>query len=47
VDSIEYLTVEEMLQAIGRKDLCTACFSGNYPLKFRYDFKELEKVFGK
>lgn len=47
VDSIEYLTIEEMLQAIGRKDLCTACFSGNYPLKFRYDFKELEKVFGK
>ncbi|WP_338600455.1 amidophosphoribosyltransferase [Sulfolobus tengchongensis] len=46
-DSIEYLTVEEMVQAIGRKDLCTACFSGIYPLKFKYDIKELEKNFGK
>ncbi|MEM3281197.1 MAG: amidophosphoribosyltransferase, partial [Saccharolobus sp.] len=47
VDSIEYLTVEEMIEAIRRNDLCTACFSGQYPLKFKYNIRELEKVFGK
>lgn len=44
-DSVEYLTVEEMVEAIGRKDLCHACFSGIYPLKFSYKIEELEKVF--
>ncbi|AOL15838.1 amidophosphoribosyltransferase [Sulfolobus sp. A20] len=46
-DSVEYLTVDELIQAIGRKDLCVACFTGNYPLKFKYDISELEKIFGK
>ncbi|WP_278465191.1 amidophosphoribosyltransferase [Saccharolobus islandicus] len=46
-DSIEFLSVEEMVQAIGRRDLCNACFSGVYPLKFKYNSTELERVFGK
>ena len=46
-DSVEYLTVEEMIEAIGRKDLCHACFSGIYPLKFSYDMSKLELVFKK
>ncbi|BFH74525.1 amidophosphoribosyltransferase [Sulfurisphaera javensis] len=46
-DSVEYLTVEEMVKAIGREDLCHACFSGIYPLKFSYDFRHLESVFKK
>ena len=44
-DSVEYLTVEEMLQAIGRKDLCHACFSGIYPLRGKYSLEELELAF--
>ena len=44
-DSVEYLTVEEMLQAIGRKDLCHACFSGVYPLRGKYSLEELELAF--
>jgi amidophosphoribosyltransferase len=32
-DSVEYLTTEEMMQAIGRVDLCNACFTGIYPLR--------------
>jgi amidophosphoribosyltransferase len=44
-DSVEYLTIEEMISAIGRNDLCHACFSGIYPLKFSYDFNLLESVF--
>jgi amidophosphoribosyltransferase len=34
VDSLEYLTIEEMLEAVSEADsdnFCTACFSGNYP----------------
>ncbi len=34
VDSIEYMTVETMLQALDREDMnfCTACFDGDYPV---------------
>jgi len=46
-DSLEYLTVEEMIKAIGRKDLCHACFSGLYPLKYSYNSRELEFAFKK
>ena len=46
-DSLEYLTIEEMIKAIGRKDLCHACFSGLYPLKYSYNLQELEPVFKK
>lgn len=34
VDSLEYLTIDEMLEAVSEADpdnFCTACFSGNYP----------------
>lgn len=34
VDSLEYLTISEMLEAVseaGTENFCTACFSGNYP----------------
>lgn len=35
VDTLEYLTINEMLQAMvdhSPEDFCTACFSGNYPI---------------
>ncbi len=46
-DSVEYLTVEEMIQAIGRKDLCHACFTGKYPLRWSYNLEELESAFAR
>jgi len=44
-DSVEYLGVEEMVKAIGRQDLCAACFTGIYPLRKRYKISDLEQVF--
>jgi len=48
VDSLEYLTIDEMLKAVSEADsnnFCTACFSGDYPtkvdLKFRKEIYEL------
>lgn len=35
VDSLEYLSIDEMLDAMtdhNKEDFCTACFSGNYPI---------------
>ncbi|MDH7605627.1 MAG: amidophosphoribosyltransferase, partial [Melioribacter sp.] len=35
VDSLEYLTIDEMLEAMvdhSKDNFCTACFSGNYPV---------------
>ena len=35
VDSLEYLTIDEMLEAMvdhDKNDFCTACFSGKYPI---------------
>ncbi len=46
-DSVEYLSVNEMEQAIGRTTLCKACFTGYYPLKGRYDLSNLESVFAR
>jgi amidophosphoribosyltransferase len=43
VDSLEYLTIDEMLNAVseaGKENFCTACFSGNYPTKVDLDFKK-------
>ena len=43
VDSLEYLTIEEMLNAVsevGKQNLCTACFSGIYPTKIDSKFKK-------
>lgn len=38
VDSLEYLTIDEMLEAMvdhSPTDFCTACFSGNYPIEVK------------
>ena len=43
VDSLEYLTIDEMLEAVSEADsenFCTACFSGNYPTKIDTTFKK-------
>jgi amidophosphoribosyltransferase len=43
VDSLEYLTIEEMLEAVseaGKDNFCTACFSGNYPTPVDINFKK-------
>ncbi|MGQ9642464.1 MAG: amidophosphoribosyltransferase [Ignavibacterium sp.] len=43
VDSLEYLTIEEMLEAVseaGKENFCTACFSGNYPTDVDLNFKK-------
>jgi amidophosphoribosyltransferase len=36
VESIQYLTVESMLEAVNHPDMgfCTACFDGKYPVQF-------------
>jgi amidophosphoribosyltransferase len=48
VDSLEYLTIDEMLGAVAEADpdnFCTACFSGNYPTKVDSKFvKEIYEV---
>ena len=34
VDSLEYLTIDEMMEAVSEADsekFCNACFSGDYP----------------
>ena len=43
VDSIEYLTIPEMLDAIidhDKNDFCTACFSGKYPVQITNEFSK-------
>lgn len=43
VDSIAYMTNEEMLEAMvdhGDDSFCTACFSGNYPVKIDEKFEK-------
>jgi len=43
VDSIAYLEIDEMLDAMvdhKREDFCTACFSGNYPVKINENFNK-------
>jgi amidophosphoribosyltransferase len=43
VDSLEYLTIDEMLEAVSEADpenFCTACFSGNYPTRIDTNFKK-------
>lgn len=44
VDSIEYMTVETLLEAVDRpgKNFCTACFDGNYPCKFENSLESEE-----
>lgn len=43
VDSLEYLTISEMLEAVseaGTENFCTACFSGNYPTDVDSNFRK-------
>jgi amidophosphoribosyltransferase len=43
VDSLEYLTIDEMLEAVseaGKENFCTACFSGKYPTNVDINFKK-------
>ncbi len=45
VDSLEYMTIDEMLKAMVDHEpdnFCTACFSGNYPTKINTLFKKEE-----
>lgn len=45
VDSLEYLTIDEMLSAMvdhSKDDFCTACFSGNYPINVNKSFDKEE-----
>lgn len=43
VDSLEYLTIDELLEAMvdqDPNDFCTACFSGKYPTEVNLTFKK-------
>lgn len=43
VDSLKYLTIEEMLEAVseaGKESFCHACFSGEYPTEIDLNFKK-------
>jgi len=43
VDSLKYLTINEMLEAVseaGEENFCHACFSGNYPTEVDLSFKK-------
>ncbi len=42
VDSIGYLSLEGLVKAIGRKDLCLACLTGKYPTDINF-----EKIMGR
>ena len=42
VDSIGYLSLEGLIKAIGRKDLCLACLTGKYPTEIKF-----EKILGR
>ncbi|RMH56376.1 MAG: amidophosphoribosyltransferase [Candidatus Hydrogenedentota bacterium] len=43
-DSLGYLTVEQMLAAIPNHQFCTACFTGDYPVRF--ETREKKTVLG-
>ncbi len=44
VDSLEYLTFDELLASVPNGELgyCTACFSGNYPIPVKEKFEKLD-----
>jgi amidophosphoribosyltransferase len=37
VESIGYLSLEGLIKAIGRKDLCLACITGKYPTDINFE----------
>ncbi len=47
-DSLIYNTIKNLCESIGysENELCLACLTGKYPLKFKYAEEELEKIFG-
>jgi amidophosphoribosyltransferase len=45
VDSLEYLSIEKLLESVpmgGSKGYCTACFSGNYPVEIEVGTTKVE-----
>jgi len=43
VDSLEYLTLDELLSCVeddGKENFCNSCFSGNYPTEVDFTFKK-------
>ncbi len=49
VDSLSYMTVDSLLESIDQKDksFCTACFDGQYPIKFTFDEENKKHQFEK
>ncbi len=45
VDSLAYLSLEGLKQAVGIEGLCTACFNGDYPIDFPDQGKKLQLRF--
>ncbi len=47
VDSIEYLTVDTMLEAVDKPDMefCMACFNGDYPIAFEESVNNQKYLF--
>ncbi len=45
VDSVEYMTVESMIEALGRDDMnfCCACFDGDYPAELEDGHVDYQK----
>lgn len=39
-DSLGYLSIDGLIKAIGRKNLCLACVSGDYPTDISYKIKD-------
>jgi len=42
-DSLEYLSLEGLKKAIGRKKMCTSCFTGKYPTYIYQHIKDANK----
>ena len=42
-DSLAFLSVESLLEAGKRSDLCTACFCGNYPTSLYATIEETNR----
>ena len=42
-DSLRFMTMDQMRQAIGARDLCLSCFSGKYPTAL-FSFQSIIKT---
>ncbi len=45
LDSLIYVSIDDLINAIGTYELCLACFTGVYP--FKADLEELERTFSR